>query len=396
MSQQQKSPHEEFIMTTIVLGLLFAICWFIWHFFQNQLKEVFRYVRMGEMWLAAEIAGEDFKMTVPKVPQEQTLEAWRNYMPRASVQNLDYPSMRAVTYVALTPLKHVFAGVMGFLALFMIFYGPGSKYKRRMNLDRLMEEQVKSFPTIAPVLKFNPLKANARVIGNPVPVKLPLFAEALSPEEWVAFHQIKVQGGRIQDLQRAWDALAKQLGGRWQGPLKLPLHAQGIYAACALRHVRKRKESEELLNQLALSWTAEKGFRPGAGLLLKIRKIVKDPKIGGALQKYADQHAFETTALLRCLQRARQEGGVLASASFLWLRGQDRTLWYPLNNLGRKAYHPEAAGALVHFTNELIANQKIPSPRFEEVIRGLENYLKSSWARPIPPLETKSKKEDAA
>jgi intracellular multiplication protein IcmP len=120
---------------------------------------------------------------------------------------------------------------------------------------------------------------------------------------------------------------------------------------------------------------------------MQIYKIIRDPKLGGALQKYADQHAYETTALLRCLARARQEGGVLAPASFLWLRGQDRTLWYPLNNLGRRSYHAEAVGALVHYTNELIAGQKIPTPRFEDVIKGIEAFLKSPGAKSIPPLD---------
>ena len=77
----------------------------------------------------------------------------------------------------------------------------------------------------------------------------------------------------------------------------------------------------------------------------------------------------------------------MAPASFLWLRGQDRALWYPLNNLGRKSYHAEAVGALVHYTNELIAGQKIPMPRFDDVIRGIEAFLRGPGSKPIPPLD---------
>jgi intracellular multiplication protein IcmP len=177
------------------------------------------------------------------------------------------------------------------------------------------------------------------------------------------------------------------LGKRWQGPLKLSWPAQSLYAACALRHARKRKDSEDLLDQLSLSWSPESGLKLTLKLKNRIRQIIKDPKLGGALQKYTDKHAFETTAMLRALSRARQEGGVLAPASFLWLRAADRALWYPMNNLGRKSYHAEAVGALVHYTNELIAGQKIPAPRFDETIKGIEAYLSGPGAGPIPELK---------
>jgi intracellular multiplication protein IcmP len=124
----------------------------------------------------------------------------------------------------------------------------------------------------------------------------------------------------------------------------------------------------------------------------QVRAIIRNPKIGRVLQKYTDQHAYETTALLRGLARAREEGGVLAPAQFVWLRGHDRALWYPLNNLGRKSYHAEAAGAMVHYTNELIAGQRIPTPRFDEVVKGFETYMKSGMARVVPPVDRKKRK----
>jgi intracellular multiplication protein IcmP len=253
-----------------------------------------------------------------------------------------------------------------------------------------MKEQARSFPAIMPILKFNPIEQPYRVLGQPVPSVLPLFAEALSPEEWIAFHEISLHGEHI-DVNQAYQALMLQLGPRWKGPLKLPLHAQGLYAAFALRHARKRRESEALLDQMSIAWSPKGGLNLPAKVRSQITKIIRDPKLGGAIQKYADQHAYATTALLRCLSRAREEGGVLAPASFLWLRGEDRTLWYPLNNLGRKSFHAEAVGALVHYTNELIAAQKIPTPRFEEVIKGIETTIHGPLSRPIPPLDKTSR-----
>ena len=382
--QVQRSPHEEFILTAIIVGLVCGLAFLIWYIFHEQLTEVLRWIRIFEMWLVSLMVSKDFAIIIPSVGV-QNLEIWRNWLPTDDVRNIGFQEILVMTHLAVPPLMPVFETLLGAMILWTLFRGPGTRYRRKMTLDTLMKEQAKAFPSIAPFIKFNPHKMPSRVLGKAVPSKLPIFAEALSPEEWIAFHKIKVKNHKI-DVNQTYQALALQLGPRWKGPLKMPIHAQGLYAAFALRHARKRKESENLLGEMSLAWTPKGGFRPSIKLRLKIRKVIKNRKLGGALQKYADRHAYTTTALLRCLARAREEGGVLAPASFLWLRGQDRTLWYPLNNLGRKSYHAEAAGALVHFTNELISAQKIPTPRFEEVLKGIETFLSGPSSRPIPPL----------
>jgi intracellular multiplication protein IcmP len=374
-------------MFAIVSGLLGGISWMVWHFFHAQLTHVLRWIRVAEMWAGSLIVSNDYTLAIPEMGS-QSFKVWREWLPKADVANLGIPEIKVMSYLAVTPLKPVFAVVLALMALWVVLSGPGTQYRRRMNLEMLIKEQAKAFPVIAPFIKFNPRTMPHRAPGDPVPSKLPLFAEALSPEEWVAFHEIPYQGHRL-DLNRTWQALALQLGKRWQGPSKLTPAAQALYAVFALKQARKRKESEELLNQLALCWTPERGLRLPLKIKSQIVKVIRDPKLGVALQKYADQHAYETTALLRCLHRAREEGGVLAPASFLWLRGQDRALWYPLNNLGRRSYHAEAVGALVHYTNEMIAGQKIPTPRFEDVVRGIETFLKGPGAKPIPPLNKK-------
>jgi intracellular multiplication protein IcmP len=384
LSQQQKSPHEDFIMTTVVFGLVIGISWVIWHFFSNELTNAVRWIRVTELYLVKFIYGDG--AVLARGGQRYGVAGFLEFMKKARVGEISAEHVRVSTMLAVYPMRYFFIGGIALMALVLLFKGPNAHYRRRMGLEMLMREQAKSFPTIQPFLKFDPRKTPHRAPGSPVPANLPVFSEALSPEEWMAYHEVSYKNGQL-DMNAAFHGLVEQLGNRWQGPLKLPVHAQGLYAVFALKHVRKRKESEQMLNDLALSWSDEKGFRPSSALKSRIRKVIKDPKQGGALQKFADQHAFETTALLRCLSRARDEGGVMAPAQFLWLRGHDRTLWYPLNNLGRKSFHAEAAGAMVHYTNELIAGQKIPTPRFEDVIRGMETYMKSGAGRPIPELD---------
>lgn len=388
MSQQNKGPNEDFMMGLFILIIVVTVCLIIWFLFSNQLKEVIRWVRVTELYFIMKFIDPNLAVVHPSVGKQRASD-WLSYLKAVDVRRMTITDIRVSTYVAVLPLKKYFMVIFGLMGGYLLFGNPGGSFKRRLNLETLIAEQAKSFPTIAPFVKFDPRKLPFRAPGQPVPVQLPPFAEALSPEEWLAHNNIKLVAGQV-DPVATYTALVKQLGRRWQGPLKLEPYAQGLYAAFALKHVRKRADSDALLNELALAWTIDKGFRPGMGLMRRIRKIIKNPKIGGALQKYADQHAFETTALLRCLSRAREEGGVLAPAMFVWLRAHDRKLWYPLNNLGRKSYHAEAAGAMVHYTNEIIAGQRIPTPRFEEVVRTIDAYMKSGAARAIPELDKKA------
>jgi intracellular multiplication protein IcmP len=79
-------------------------------------------------------------------------------------------------------------------------------------------------------------------------------------------------------------------------------------------------------------------------------------------------------------------GGVLAAAQFLWLRGVDRDLWYSLNNLGRRSFHSEGAGALAHYMAEDIAGKAVPGARLETAIGALNQYLAANQPK-IPPRE---------
>lgn len=376
VSQQTRSPYEDMILAFIVVFIIGGIAFVIWTVFRFQLLEALRWIRLTEMqlglWTQGDIRIEGYR-----------LSQWMQAVKTINVKDWSNVQIRDTTVVAIAPIRWGFVLAIAAMALAVMFKGPTTKYRRRMGLEGLMREQAKSFPTITPFVDFDPRDLPFRAPGSPVPAQLPLFAEALSPEEWLAYHEVTYIGGHI-DGNRAWQALGLQLGRRWEGPLKLQPYAQGLYAAFALKAVRKRKDCDALLAELALSWTAAKGFRMKSRTRAKIRKIITDPKIGGAMESFANLHAYENTAMLRCLMRARAEGGVLAPSEFVWLRGVDRHLWYPLNNLGRKSYMAEAAGAMVHFTNELIAAQKIPTPRFDEVIRGLDAYMKSGSSLGIP------------
>ena len=149
------------------------------------------------------------------------------------------------------------------------------------------------------------------------------------------------------------------------------------------------KTGNALLNELGAVHDAI-GAKPGAmdaailseeGLMPRIRKIL-DGKAGLSLAEVAGRHAWVESAFPAMLQVARKDRGVLPAAAFLWLKGEDRLLWYILDNVGSDAVMIESAGAMAHFKAEVQIGLPIRRPAVFQAARSLrEDYLDVTEAR---------------
>lgn len=392
----------------LMIGIFGCAAWGIWFFFRPELLEAMRYVRLVEM---APLVPVDANVSacftwLRQVPREGTLPTDATIY--AAAKCFGVAQLRGLTieeamkYYTLTPTslgvvsreilaywRWVVIACCGGLVYAALFMSKRDSFKTKHTLESFIQTQAKMWPVIAPITGFNPSKHSARIPGAAVPEQLPLFAEALSPEEWLSFQQIPVNGN-IPDRERTRQAFAQQLGPRWRGYKELPFYMQALLAAFALKGVQKRDESDDFLGRISRCWTAEKGFVPTPEIAAEVKKILADPAIGGPLMERASKHAYRTTALLGVLKWARFMGGVLAAAQFLWLRGTDRNLWYALNNQGRRSFHMEGAGAMAHFMAEDTAGKALPIPRLETAIVALNQYLAATQPE-IPPFGGKNK-----
>jgi intracellular multiplication protein IcmP len=403
----QGNQGEPAIVLLMLLLLLAVIGWLFWYMTGNfWLDYVFRWMRFGELWPINLFTHHyDACLTwlreAPvgnEAPSSQTVRltnacfgsAFLNQIPgdkldayyRISSSSISAIGAEAIDYYRW-PLALVLIGV----GIGEIFFSPRNNFLTRHTLESLIRVQAKMWPIISPIVKVNPSKTG-RILGDMVPDKLPLFAEALSPEEWISWNRIPLVNG-VPDRDAVRRAFIHQLGPRWNGIASLPLHMRALLAAFALKGAQKREESETLLGRLALSWSPATGFKPDHELAAEIEKILRSPECGGRIAPVLDQYAWRTTAMIGALHWARNNGGVLAPAQFLWLRAEDRALWYPLNNLGRRAFHSEGAGAMAHFMAETNAKKPLPIPRVDTAVVTLNTYLHDPDKRtiPIPPRE---------
>lgn len=393
---------------TVILFLAVSalFLWLFWLAFRVEILEALRYLRFAEMWVLNLFSDQKACLTWLKVvriaPSTPTPEAvaatnacfgvdFLRAQPSTEVGNyyqLSAASIgaigRGVAYYIRWPFMAFFAA----MAVYAYAFTPRGKFRTKHNLESFIKIQSKMWPVISPIVNFNPIKSSARAPGQPVPDKLPLFAEALSPEEWISWHRIPVTNG-IPDREATRRAFLLQLGPRWDGTEGLPPYIRALFVSFALRGVQKRDESDDLLSRVAVCWSAQGGLKLPFKLIQEIDRLIKDPEVGGKALEIANQHAYRTTALLGVLKWSRTNGGVLAPAQFLWLRGVDRVLWYPLNNLGRRSFHTEGAGAIAHFMAEQNAKKPLPIPRIDTAIVTLNQFLADPERRqmPIPPRE---------
>ena len=396
MSGGNGNSDDGLWMLFFIVVMILAAGWGIWYLFKPQLLQTYIWVRQGEMAVASYWTDPNERISYIHDEEQKSItfgqakklinEVTPKQLLRDDVD--EWAIIHATTRVALEPMKVPFGILFGLMIYYALFMGPTSYHRKKFNLDGLIAAQSKTFPILLPIVKFNPLKGPSRAPGDAVPAVLPMFAEALGPEEWLAFHKNPVIDGKI-DVDAAEQAFILQLGDKWQGAKKLPKHQQALLAAFALKAARKRTEADDLLGRIAGCWDHQSGLKLSRdkGLMTDVRRVLRDKSIGEPMITRCNHHAFVTTALIGALDYARSEGGVLAPAQFLWLRGHDRNLWYPLNNLGRQAYHAEAMGAMSHYRAEKQVKRPIPKPMMHDAIKAITAHMESKAAKPIPQVD---------
>lgn len=384
MSDKKSGASEAMMGWGIMLGLMGALGYFFWWHFHEQIRSVIRWVRYGEMALLSPFLPKDY--TIDWEGQPVKFHEVMRIARSISSEKIDNDFLALLSTVTLTPYLIIIVPVTIAFAFWALFKGPGSEHRQSFDIDSLIKKQSSSFPIIAPFVNFNPSKLPTRAPGAPVPAELPLFSEALGPEEWVVYNEIPLVDKAL-DEEATTKAFAKQLGPRWRGAKHLEPYQQILLAAFCLKAARKRADSDNMMGRLAHCWKGDAGLKIDKALIREARSVLANGKIASSVLKKCNEHAWVTTALMRGLATAREEGGVLAPAQFVWLRAHERSLWYPLNNMGRQSLHMEAIGAMAHYKAEKLSRRPIPRPKVADAVKSIINYMTSKRVRVLPQLD---------
>jgi intracellular multiplication protein IcmP len=369
-----KEKELPFLFIVIAIFIVVALFgWAMWTAYHPQILTTMRWFTVGELYLIdIFVKNPDIAILIEKMKMPQ-------------MNNLTFAMISPGIYLAGSYMKFPFALLFIYFTVDALKNTPNKMFRDKMDLDGIIKFQSQSWPSIKPFVNYNPGAESSRKLGDPVPKKMPTFAESLAPQEWLVHKGITVNSDNYDfDENKAKQELQKQLDVRWRGVDNLDDYAKALFAGFALKLAQKRSESDDFLGEISGCWTREKGLVLNKKQKEKINKILKDPKLGGLAVQTANNHAYLTTAMLGVLETARKKGGVLAPAQFLWLKGVDRNLWYVLNSLGRKTHFAEGAGATSHYFAEKALKKPIVPIQVDSALNSIKDYLQEECPI-IPP-----------
>lgn len=265
-------------------------------------------------------------------------------------------------------------------------------YVRKLSRTSLLDNNVGTSCCIAPILKWpgsildepndkGPWKTARQPIqfvaehgllvdssGNSIP------PEMLLNEDNLADPRSPVLSGKPKahlDREKAHEVFCQQFGPIHQGFLQMPKHLQKLSLAFLLFGVDRKDEAQKILDEMntSLMWpgTSTKrklhfgwpvikkvlvnGYAMDLSLPLKTTKIVELLRTKEVYRATSAHDKF-TYLFILALYRFAREKGVLPTSEFIWLRPLNRTLYYLLNNFGRRTVWSECAGPWAHFSAE--------------------------------------------
>lgn len=329
-------------------GFLLLIYVLLLTFFGEAVTSWHLKLRAGWAWLANAL--------LPGDPFQKMLLAMETYAPR---EWLNAPGMIDqvsvdLRWVMFPPLALVF----GFYAYRVWKKNPSKGLRRMHDRQSLIQSEVRVWPWIAPVVKLD--LVNTSIDDGK-------WAMARMPVDFAK--RYRLLDGREANKLRTGKFFASQLGKLWEGPDKLPRHVRALFACFIAQACRDKDGARDGLRTLALSMAEGK---PDYGFVDKLlEKHLNDARIAPVFEK----HAYVVTVLSACLELARKNG-VLPPAYFVWLRPLNRSLWYVLNNVGRRTAFSEVAGVHAHFLAEKVAGHRIEQPYVDEARKALERALR--------------------
>ena len=209
-------------------------------------------------------------------------------------------------------------------------------------------------------------------------------APAQTPFEWLKDQKIRLSKREGLDEEAAKLSFERQLGPTWQGIEHAPAYIQGICVMAAL-NLKKDKDGCKNLRDRMTEFYVLNPAKADALTREIIAPYLANPGIKAAIDRRGARHGFTNSAVIGIYgwggpmkEWGGGKSGVLSSSMFRWLKRVDRTLWFCLNNVGRRAFHIEGAGAVAHFQAERVVSIPLGDPNVDDAVEGLANYIEDS------------------
>ena len=386
-----QNPDSEFTgaVTVLVIVLIVVGLWFLY-------KPGFVYAAFALTWPPLKVL-DLLGWTGPRGTQALTV-IQDTFAGRIDPWGIPFEVIKNIRIGVGERTKWMFAAGIAILAGVVAFKMRGGGYSSKFDLNSLIHFQTLEWKVTAVSAAFKPDTAPAQL--DP----------AMRPSDWVREKKAwrKREGNEMGglDLDVVRRELEEQVGPTWRGlEPSHPTYVKALIVIFGLHHKNTMttlnpkdkvfKEritvSLDLRGKISQIYAANLHDPRSKDVDAKVEALIApylaDKKLMASCEKRMKDFGYLHTALVHLLTEARRAGGVLASAEFLWLKHVDRTLWYGLNNAGRRAFHTEGAGIIAHYQAERVSGHALVEPHVAEAVMGMETYFKDQGIDQLDDIE---------
>lgn len=195
------------------------------------------------------------------------------------------------------------------------------------------------------------------------------------------------------DENRATELFTRQLGPLWTSIEDLPVPHQLLFGAIALYAKGDKDRSYQLFWEINRRWNPRKPSKHLSFSPKYVANLIAEISTSEGVKYAIANHAYITTVFQGLLSVARKRGRI-PSNLFYWLKRQDRTLWYALNQEGGQCGWTESAAARAHVLAERAVKKEVKetaesalyTPEIRECVKALYDTLyKEGWIADIYP-----------
>ncbi|WP_440615188.1 secretion/conjugation apparatus DotM-related subunit [Cysteiniphilum sp. 6C5] len=278
--------------------------------------------------------------------------ALKNQLMHIDASHISFSELMSLNNQAGLLLRLPVAIILGFLICAVMLLHPKKLFNVYYDMAKLAKKMVSHFKHITPVIDQH-LEQTSPKEG--------VWASALSSSDFIKQYGLYSNDSQL-DENKLEQQLVKQLGQKFNAFDDLSINEQILFTVFALRIAGKDAKAQCLLEKASTNAIDHKALN------VLSESVLEHPEVSAICQK----HAYVRTLLCGLLAKARSTG-ILATASFLWLKTKDRTLWYTLNNVGRQAVFIEGASAFGHWQTENAVGFKVETPLFEQLIKTIKD-----------------------
>lgn len=370
MSQQSGGQNagdqtSSFFWYVVLLAVAFILIWF---YGKKYLVPPLFYLRSMEIYLVDVILqGWNFIAGFLHLPQASTVEFHKvlYFMQFSDARRVTLNQVEDISVFVGVYYRYPIMLIMGLLAYVSYFRHRSARFVNEYTMKSLRKEEVACWPDITPVVSLDLVKQDI----NEGP-----WAMAKLPLDFCKIHHLlrtfEKDGSTVWCINHgvAERLFVLQMGPRWEGVDRLPIHMKALFAIFVARISRDKEISNQLLEQIA------KSSEMGQLNFDQVEAYAKRFSTHKVVQWTEGKHAYVYTVLATLLEIARVEG-VLATSEFIWLKPLDRRLWYVLNSVGRWTPVVEVAGVYAHWVAEKKLRRALNTPVVNEAVLALDKAV---------------------